>query len=182
MKRAIATAAILLMAFAAQAQKVFTKNGNISFHSKASLETIEATSNQVTSVLVPATGDIQFSVQVKSFHFKKALMEEHFNENYLESDKYPKSTFKGKINDVAKVDFTKDGTYNVTVSGDLNMHNVTQKTTATGTITVKSGKISAASSFVVKLADYKIDIPNVVRNNIAETVTIKVTCTYDQKL
>lgn len=173
---------LVLSATVVQAQKMFTKNGNINFYSKATLETIEATSNQVTSVLVPTTGDLQFSVQIKSFHFKKALMEEHFNETYLESDKYPKSTFKGKITDLSKVDFTKDGTYSVTVSGDLNMHNVTKKATANGTITIKAGKISAASTFTVKLADYNIDVPAVVRDNVAETVTIKVSCVYDQKL
>lgn len=178
----ILLAIALLLATATQAQKVFTKNGNINFNSKTSLETIDATSNQVTSALVPSTGELQFSVQVKSFHFKKALMEEHFNETYMESDKYPKSTFKGKITDVSKVNFTKDGTYNVTVSGDLNMHNVTQKVTTPGTITVKSGKISSAATFTVKLADYKIDIPNVVKNNISETVTIKVSCAYDQTM
>lgn len=182
MKKNIVTTLILLMAISVQAQKVFTKNGSINFNSKTTLETIDATSNQVTSVLVPGTGDIQFSVQVKSFHFKKALMEEHFNETYMESDKYPKATFKGKITDLSKVNFTKDGTYNVTVSGDLNMHNVTQKATTNGTITVKGGKPSASSSFVVKLADYKIDVPKVVRSNISETVTVTVNCTYDQKL
>lgn len=182
MKKNIVTILIVLLAVSAQAQKVFTKNGSINFNSKTTLETIDATSNQVTSVLVPGTGDIQFSVQIKSFHFKKALMEEHFNETYMESDKYPKATFKGKITDLSKVNFAKDGTYNVTVSGDLNMHNVTQKATTNGTITVKGGKVSANSSFVVKLADYKIDVPKVVRSNISETVTVTVNCTYDQKL
>lgn len=181
MKKSIVTIIVLALAISAQAQRVFTKNGSINFNSKTTMETIDATSNQVTSVLLPNTGDIQFSVQIKSFHFKKALMEEHFNETYMESDKYPKATFKGKITDLSKVNFTKDGTYSVTVSGDLNMHNVTQKATTNGTITVKGGKVSANSSFVVKLADYKIDVPKVVRSNISETVTITVNCTYDQK-
>jgi YceI-like domain len=181
MKKNIITTLVLLLAITAQAQRVFTKNGSINFNSKTTMETIDATSNQVTSVLLPNTGDIQFSVQIKSFHFKKALMEEHFNETYMESDKYPKATFKGKITDLSKVNFTKDGAYSVTVSGDLNMHNVTQKASTNGTVTVKGGKISASSSFVVKLADYKIDVPKVVRSNISETVTITVNCTYDQK-
>lgn len=181
MKKNIVTIIALVLAISAQAQRVFTKNGSINFNSKTTMETIDATSNQVTSVLLPNTGDIQFSVQIKSFHFKKALMEEHFNETYMESDKYPKAVFKGKITDLSKVNFSKDGTYNVTVSGDMNMHNVTQKATANGTITVKGGKISANSSFVIKLADYKIDVPKVVRSNISETVTVTVNCTYDQK-
>jgi polyisoprenoid-binding protein YceI len=182
MKKFFLAAAIIAGTLSTQAQKFYTKNGNISFNSKASVETIAASSNQVTSVLVPATGDLQFSVLIKSFHFEKALMEEHFNETYLESDKYPKATFKGKIADASKVNFTKDGTYNVSVTGELTMHNVTQKTTTAGTITIKGGKISAAAEFAVTLADYKIDIPKVVKNNIAEKVTIKVACNYDQKM
>ncbi len=164
------------------AQKVYTKNGAVSFFSKASVENISATSNQVMSVLVISTGEIQFSVPVKSFHFKKILMEEHFNENYLESDKYPKATFKGKINDFSKVNFTTDGNYMVEVSGDLALHGITNKTTATGTMIVKSGMITATSKFNIKLADYKISIPKIVKDNIAETVDVVVSCVYDQKL
>ncbi len=177
---------LILMAatttLAANAQKMFTKNGNVSFYSKASVEKIEATSNQVMSVLVPTTGDLQFSLLVKSFHFEKALMEEHFNENYIESSKYPKATFKGKIDDLSKVSFSKDGIYAVNVTGDLNLHNVTKKVSTPGTITIKGGVPTAVAAFVIKLADYGISIPAVVRKNIAETVTINVNCTYNQKM
>jgi YceI-like domain len=182
MKKIILAAAIITAGLCVQAQKFYTKNGNISFSSKASLESIAANSNQVTAIIVPATGDMQFSVLVKSFHFEKALMEEHFNETYLESDKYPKATFKGKITDPAKVNFTKDGTYTVSVTGDLTLHNVIKKVTTPGTITIKGGKIESSAEFIVALADYKIDIPKVVKNNIAETVKIKVNCSYDQKM
>jgi hypothetical protein len=182
MKKIIAAIVLFALAAGTQAQKFYTKNGNIAFNSKASLETIAATSNQVTAIIVPATGDMQFSVLVKTFHFEKALMEEHFNETYLESDKYPKASFKGKIADISKVNFTKDGTYAVSVSGDLTMHNVTKKVTVPGSIIIKSGKISSLAEFTVTLADYKIDVPKVVRNNIAETVKVKVSCNYDQKM
>ena len=144
------------------AQKVYTKNGAISFFSKASVENISAENNQVMSVLTLPAGELQFSVLIKSFHFKKSLMEEHFNENYMESSKYPKATFKGKINDLSKVNFTTDGNYTVEVTGDLTIHGITNKTTASGTITVKSGIITATSKFKVKLADYKIDRKSVV--------------------
>jgi hypothetical protein len=164
------------------AQKIYTKNGSISFFSKAPIENISAASNQVMSVLVLATGDIQFSLPVKSFHFKKSLMEEHFNENYMESDKYPKATFKGKIKDLSKVNFTTNGNYTVEVSGDLAMHGVTNKITATGTISVKSGMISASSKFKIKLSDYKISIPGIVKDNIAQVVDVTISCVYDQKL
>jgi polyisoprenoid-binding protein YceI len=182
MKRFFLAALFITIITGAQAQKFYTKNGNISFNSKTDIENIAASSNQVTAVIVPATGDMQFSVLVNTFHFEKALMEEHFNETYMESDKYPKASFKGKIDDISKVNFTKDGTYNVTVTGDMTMHNVTKKTTTPGTVTIKAGKIAAAAQFIVKLADYKIDVPKVVRNNISETVTIKVACSYDQKM
>lgn len=164
------------------AQKIYTKNGHISFFSKTSLEDIKADNNQVMSVLNTQTGELQFSVIIKSFHFEKALMEEHFNENYMESDKYPKSTFKGTIADISKVIFTTDGTYNVTVSGDLTIHGVTNKVSTKGTITVKGGKATGTSTFTVALADYKITVPKVVEANISKTIEIKVNCLYDQKM
>ena len=164
------------------AQKVYTKNGAISFFSKASLENISAENNQVMSVLTLPSGELQFSVLIKSFHFRKSLMEEHFNENYMESDKYPKATFKGKINDPSKINFTTDGNYAVEVTGNLTIHGITNKTTAAGTIFVKSGIITAASKFNVKLADYKISIPGIVKDNIAEVVAVNLSCVYDQKL
>jgi len=110
------------------------------------------------------------------------LMEEHFNENYMESDKFPKASFKGKITDLDKVVVTKDGVYNVTVSGDLTMHGVAKKTTAIGNITVKDGKMEANSTFNVTLADYGISIPSVVKDNISKTVEIKVSCRLDNKM
>ncbi len=182
MKKFITIATIILTVFTVSAQKVFTKNGNVSFHSKATLENIDATSNQVTSVLTISTGDIQFSLLTKSFHFDKALMEEHFNDDYIESDKFPKATFKGKITDVSKINFAKDGTYPVTVSGDLTIHGVTKAVTTPGSIIVKGGKPSATASFDVKLADYNIIISKASRSSIAENVTIKVNCLYDQKM
>ncbi len=182
MKKLFLALVLLAGTLCTRAQKFYTKNGNISFNSKTNIENIAASSNQVTAIIVPATGDIQFSVLVNTFHFEKALMEEHFNETYMESSKYPKASFKGKIDDISKVNFTKDGAYAVTVTGDMTMHNVTKKTTTPGTVTIKAGKISATAQFIVKLADYKIDVPKVVRNNISETVTIKVACSFDQKM
>ena len=183
MKKIIISAAfIAMLSNAAVAQKYFTKNGTISFFSATSLENIKADNNQVMSVLNVTTGDMQFSVLVKSFHFKKALMEEHFNENYMESDKFPKSTFKGTITDISKVNFTKDGTYPVSVSGDLTMHGVTQKVTTNGNISVSGGKITGTSVFKVALVDYKISVPKVVENNISKTIEITINCLYDQKM
>lgn len=164
------------------AQKVYTKNGTITFFSKSPLENITAINKQVMSVLNTENGDLQFSLLVKGFHFEKALMEEHFNENYMESDKFPKSTFKGIISNVASVDFTKEGEYAVSVSGDLTIHGVTQKVSVPGTIRVKNGNVSAVSTFKVKVADYNISIPKVVKDNIAEQIEISVNCSFDQKM
>ena len=173
---------LLLVLAATNAQQVFTKNGRIAFYSNTPLEDISADNNQVMSVLNTKTGELQFSVLVKNFHFKKALMEEHFNDSYLESHKYPKATFKGLITDVAKVNFANDGAYPVTVSGDLTIHGVTKKITAPGTITVKGGKAAGTASFLLAPADYNISIPKVVRNNIAEKIEVTVNCNYDQQL
>lgn len=163
------------------AQVFFTKNGLISFFSSAPVENIKADNNQVISIINTTTGDIQFSLLINAFRFKKNLMEEHFNENYMESKKYPKAGFKGKIVDLSKVNFKADGTYPVTISGDLTIHGITNKITSTGTISVKAGIISTSSKFWVKLADYKIEIPKIVKDNIAKVVEVTVSCSYDKK-
>ncbi len=164
------------------AQKVFTKTGTISFFSKTNMEDIKAENSQVISVLNIQSGELQFSILIKSFHFEKALMEEHFNENYLESEKFPKSTFKGLITNIAAINFTKDGTYNAVVTGDLTIHGSTQKITTTGKIIISNGKVTAIAKFFIKLADYKVTIPKLVKDNISETQEITVTCLYNQKM
>lgn len=180
MKKQI-TAIILasLFAFTATAQTYITRNGRITFFSKAPVENIEASNNQVTSILDTQKGEFVFSALIKSFKFQKALMEEHFNENYMESNTFPKANLKGTIADLSKVNFSKNGSYNVTVKGDLTIHGVTKNIEAPGTIYVSQGKISASSKFTVKVKDYNIKIPNTVVNNIAETVSITVDCKYE---
>jgi polyisoprenoid-binding protein YceI len=155
-----------------------TKNGFIGFFSHTPMEDIKADNNQVASVLDISTGDIVFQVLVKSFHFDRALMEEHFNENYMESDKIPKSTFKGKITNISSVDFKKNGTYDITVEGDLTIHDATNKITAKGTLDVVSGGINANSKFNIVPEDYKISIPGVVREKIQKNLEVTVTMKY----
>ena len=174
-------AAFLLLNLSAGAQNFITKNGKISFFSKTDVENIDAVNNQAVSVINSQTGSVAFSVLVNGFLFKKALMQEHFNENYLESAKYPKATFKGTIADISKVDFKKEGSYNVTVTGDLTIHNVTNKITVPAVILVKEKTISANTTFKVKLDDYKITVPKVVENNISKTIELKVVCTYEAR-
>lgn len=183
MKRSllIITAA-LLFTTATQAQKIYTKNGLVSIFSTTPMEDIKAANNQVLCLLNTQTGELQFSLLNKGFHFPKALMEEHFNENYIESTKFPKSTFKGTVADISKVNFSKDGIYAVSVTGELSMHGVTKSLTTTGNIIVKDGKATTSSKFMVKLADYNITIPGAVKKNISESIEITVNCLLDQKM
>ncbi len=164
------------------AQKIYTKNGSISFFSKTPLEDITAKNNEVMSVINQQTGEIQFSVLVKSFRFRKSLMEQHFNENYMVSDKFPRAIFKGLVADISSVNFNADGSYPVTVTGDLTIHGVTNKISSKADIQVKNGVISAQSAFNINLSDYRITIPAVVKNNIAKTIAITVSCIYNQKM
>jgi hypothetical protein len=164
------------------AQKYYTKNGSISFLSKTSLENIKAENNQVMAVLNIQTGEIQFSLLLKGFHFEKTLMEEHFNEDYMETNKFPKANFKGMLSDVGRLSLTTDGMYTVTVNGELILHGISRKISSSGTITVKEGVVSATSTFGIRLSEFSIDIPNLVRDNIAENVEVKVSAVFDQKL
>lgn len=182
MKRILLAAVIVCSLQTSMAQKLYTKNGLVSFFSSTSVENIKAENNQVLCVLNAQNGELQFSLLNKGFHFPKALMEEHFNENYIESNKYPKSTFKGTVADISKVSFDKDGTYPVTVKGDLNIHGVTKAVSTAGNIIVKAGKATASSKFTVKLADYNISIPNLVKDNISQNIEITVNCLLDQKM
>ena len=184
MKRTLITVlmVILLCSFQSSfAQVYYTKNGRISFFSSTPLQDIKADNNQVLSVLNFQTGAVQFSVLNSAFYFPKAKMQNDFNENYMESNKYPKSTFKGKITDISSVDLSKDGTYKVSVNGDLTIHGVTKNITEPGTITIKDGNVSAHSSFNVLVKDYHIEIPSIVNNKIAEKIKITIDCNYQKK-
>lgn len=165
----------------ALAQTYKTSNGTIKFSSKTSAENIDATNNQVQAGVDAKTGAVQFSVPINSFQFKKELMQKHFQENYMESSKYPKATFSGKITNNAAVKYAVDGTYTVTVTGKLTMHGVTKDVTATGTIVVAGGKVTLKSNFKVKPADYNIKIPAANAANIAKEIDIIVDCTCTKK-
>lgn len=156
--------------------KYFTKNGKITFFSKASLENIEALNKSVTAVLDTKSGNIQFAVLMKGFEFEKALMQEHFNENYLESHKYPKAIFKGEVLNNSSIDYAKNGTYKAKVKGTLTIHGESQPVETEGNIVVNGNQLKTDANFTVALADYKITIPKIVKNNIAKVVSIQVDC------
>jgi hypothetical protein len=163
-----------------QAQnKFFTRNGTINFYSDGSNEKIEAVNHKVSCVLDAATGNMEFAVLMQAFEFEKALMQEHFNENYVESEQFPKATFKGTITDNNTVKYSVDGIYKVNVTGKLTLHGVTNDVTTKGTITVKGGKVIANSEFKILLSDYKIEIPSLVKDKIAKDVRIVVDSQLD---
>lgn len=172
---------LLLLAFSqlASAQKYIAKTGHIWFYSYTPMEVIEAHNRQVVSILDATNGDILINLLNKSFEFKVTLMQEHFNENYMETTKYPKSMFKGKITNLDKIDFKKDGTYTAEVSGDLTIHGVTKNVTTTGTIEVVGGVITAKTKFNVVPKDYGIQIPQLVENKIAKQMDITVDIPYN---
>jgi hypothetical protein len=174
----IALTLALTVATAYGQDKYVSKNGHIWIYSQTPLETIEAHNNQAASVLTPSTGDIAFQLLIKSFKFERALMEEHFNENYMESAKYPKSDFKGKIANLNDIDFTRDGKYKAIVEGKLSIHNTTNEVRQSGTIVVKGSAITVNAKFDVTPQDYGIEIPGIVRDKIAKTVAINVEMTY----
>jgi len=158
--------------------RVLTRTGSISFYSTTPLENIDANTQAAVSVLDKKTGKMEFIVLIKSFAFEKALMQEHFNENYLESDKFPKSTFKGQIDDLSKINFDKDGKYLVSVSGELTLHGHAQALTTTAVITILKGNASADAEFTIALADYNITIPSLVKDKVSKTVKISVHINY----
>jgi hypothetical protein len=178
MKKGIVLLHVLVLISAAvlAQDKYFTKSGRIRFVSKGAIETIEAQHKSVTCVLDTKSGAIQFAVLMKGFEFRKALMQEHFNENYVESDKYPKAEFKGKVVNNSQVDYTKEGTYNVQVKGTLTLHGQTNEVETSGKLSVKGGKVQAMAGFSILMSDYKISIPAVVKENMSNTVQITVDC------
>jgi hypothetical protein len=155
-------------------QTYVTKNGMIRFHSDATLEKIEAVNRTVNVALLAPTGDFFFKVLIKSFNFEKAMMQEHFNEDYLESDKYPEATLLAKVTNLKDIDFNKEGTYPAVVEGKLTIHGQTQQVKQNGTFEIKNGTVTAKTKFTIPLADYNISVPNTLVNNISKSIEITV--------
>jgi hypothetical protein len=177
MKKTIATMMVIFAGVSiTQAQVLKSKKDEVkvSFFSSTPIEDISALHSTSTSFI--ANDSIKFMLSNTGFVFPKPLMQEHFNENYMESPKYPRSTFRGKINE--KPDFTKDGVYKVTCSGVMNMHGVEKNITVPGVFTVKNGEVNLKAEFKAKLDDYKIARPKVVMEKIAEQIDIKIDANY----
>lgn len=153
-----------------------SKSINVNFFSEAALENIAAVTKNGTSVITTAKNEFFFLVPIKSFEFKSSLMQEHFNENYMESDKYPDARFVGKVNEA--IDWNKDGVYNVTVTGKLTVHGEAKDRTINGIITIKNGTISIQSKFNIACKDHGIKIPSMMTEKIAEVVEVTVSGAY----
>jgi YceI-like domain len=167
---------LIAICFTSHSQQFTTRTGFISFFSKAPLEDIHAENNQVYAIIDAAKKNLAFSLLLKGFIFEKELMQTHFNENYVESDKYPKAVFSGAY--TGDVMLTKDGIYNITLKGTLILHNVTKNIELPATLEVKAGKLLGHAEFKIKPEDYNISIPSVVRDKIAKEVivTVKIEC------
>lgn len=148
-----------------------TKVGETTFFSETPVENISAINKTVGVILNTANNDLVASMKMTAFDFPNKLMQEHFNENYMESEKFPVGTFKGKI--VEKIDFTKNGSYDVTARGQLTIHGVAQNRDLKGKLTIENQKITLVCALDVKLVDHKIEVPKLVFSKIAEVIAVK---------
>ncbi len=180
MKNLFVIIAVLLMgSYSAHAQQYVAKSGKVHFFSATAMENIEATTNYAVCALNTTSKKVVCKIVITTFKFKDKLMEEHFNENYIESDKYPNGVLEGVI--AENIDFTKDGVYDVTVKGTLEMHGVKQEREIKGKLTIKNGApVNATAKFDVKLADHKIKVPSIVGANIAESIAVDVDFNYEK--
>jgi hypothetical protein len=179
MKNLIIILAIILTGYTANAQQYVDKKGKVHFFSKTSMENIEATSSTSVCVINTTNKKIIVKIRNQGFVFKDGLMQEHFNENYMESDKYEYSSLDGVI--VENIDFTKDGVYDVTIKGTLDIHGVKTDREIKGKLTIKGGApVNATAKFDIKLADHKIKIPSLLGANIAEVIPVDVEFNFEK--
>ena len=185
MKRIVLFSLLVILGFQLLAQsRLTTRNGHAQIFSTTVAEDITAQNYSVTSTIDPQTGEMIFSVPVQSFEFDKALMQRHFNQSrFMDSGTYPRITFKGKINNLQDVKWDQNGTYNVTVAGDLTIRDVTKAITEKGTIEVRDGKLTASSVFVVNdITSYNVGKPSGgKKNNVADNIEVTFEGTYEKE-
>lgn len=168
---------LLLIIFCIESfgQKFASEKSDVAFYSKAAIEDITAHNKKSSSLIILPSGVIAFVIPISDFDFAKEMMKEHFNEKYMESDKFPKATFEGTL---SGFDLKVPGVQKATARGKLTIHGVTKDTEITGTMTAAGGKIDLRSKFMVRLADYNISIPTLLFKKIAEQVEVTVEFTY----
>jgi len=170
MKNKLIILVVILFTTTVSAQgKYLTKEGDVSFFSHSLVEDITADNHQVLSIIDTETGEIVIQLLMKSFLFKKALMQEHFNENYVESHKYPKAKFKGVILNYEQL---VDGINEVVIEGVLSVHGIDKEVTTNAVLEISKDRILLSGEFMVLVSDFKIKIPSVVINNIAKTIKV----------
>ena len=176
----IALLAIATMAFKTTETKLVSKDGHISFFSHTALEDINSNNYKVVSTLELGNGNMVFSVPMQSFEFEKALMQKHFNSgDFLDTKTFPKAKFTGKITNLSEINFSKDGTYQATASGDLTIKDATKPVNVMGTIIIASGKVTLNSKMKINLADYNISFSKgKPSTNIAKEVEITLNAVY----
>jgi len=174
MKHVLIIAWFLLTGPICHSQRYITESGDITFFSEAPLEDIRAINSEVSSLFDSGNGEIVYSVQIKGFLFKKSLMQQHFNENYMESDKFPKAIFKGVISGFQN----KPGRQEVRAIGELTIHGVTNSVDVPGYIEISAEQVIVSAVFEVMVADYEIEIPSILFSKIAEVVEVTVNLNY----
>ena len=179
MKKLLLTLLLPLTILTVDAQtKYYTKTGSTYFNAGTGLEEIAGINKSTLSAFDKVSGQVQFSILIKGFEFKSQLMQDHFNENYMESDKFPKASFKGVVVDMSTVNFERNGNYPVKVKGTLEIHGVQKQIEASGMFKIEKGSVATYAKFKVVLADYKIAIPQVVADKLSKTAEIEVNCMY----
>jgi hypothetical protein len=179
MKKLVLVLLVFQIVVATEAQIIMSKSATISFHSHTFLEDVDAVNKNVMAVIDATKKNIAFSLLMKRFAFPKKLMQQHFNENYVESDKFPKATFSGTYGE--NIDVIKEGTYQLKVNGKLTIHGVTRQVQLPATIVVKPGAITGTSTFKLNPTDYNIEIPFIVRDKIEKENTVKVQVEWTPK-
>jgi polyisoprenoid-binding protein YceI len=188
MKKSILTFAIagfvaITTAFAPAETKLVSKTGHINFFSHTAVEDITADNYKVVSTLDVASGEVVFSVPMQSFEFEKSLMQKHYNSaKFLDTKQFPKSKFKGIITNLSDVDFSKDGTYNTNVEGELTIHGITNKVSEKGKIVIDGEKVAVETTMNLTLADYEVAFKDgKPSTNIAKTIDITVKTEYNSE-
>lgn len=163
------------------AQDYITHTGFVSFFGEKPFDDIRADNHEVESSINTKTGEVEFHTMIRSFHFRNKKMEQKFNDEYMESDRYPESYFVGKITDLADIDFNTPGEYHIMVEGNLTIHNVTQRVSHPGIITVTADGLSARSLFTVKPDDFKVKLPTMFGKEMATEINVSVDMQYSRR-
>lgn len=181
MARSLFSMVSLIFVFqCAEAQSIYAaKSSKVSFFAGTAVEDIDAVNDQSISFINLTTGEVIVSIPNEKFHFRRPLMEEHFNENYMESGKFPKSEFKGKIGNIEKIKWESGQAYDAEVTGVLNIHGVSRSRTIPVHISCLTERLDAELKFSITLADHNIDRPRILWEKLAETVDVHANFTYE---